>query len=66
MCAYSFATSEMRREKDQYIGYVEMALGIGDMAGPAISALFFNWTGFAGTFLVFSIIITVGIIFSIF
>lgn len=36
ICAYSFATNEMRKEKDRYIGYVEMALGVGDMIGPSI------------------------------
>jgi len=55
----------MRKEKDLYIGYVEMALGIGDMLGPAISSVFYNFSGFAGTFFAFSAIIFLGIIYCI-
>ena len=31
----------MSQEKDKYIGYVEMALGLGDMMGPAVGGLVF-------------------------
>jgi len=36
----------MRYEKERYIGYVEMALGVGDMIGPAIGSLMYTWLGF--------------------
>lgn len=39
IAAYSFATNEMNKEKDTYIGYVEMACGVGDMIGPSIGGL---------------------------
>jgi MFS family permease len=65
VCAYSFATNEMRADKDTYIGYVEMALGVGDMVGPAIGGLMYNLFGFSGTFMGFSALIFIGIIFCI-
>lgn len=55
----------MVAEKDTYIGYVEIALGIGDMIGPAMAGLFYEFLGFAGTFGVFGVMITIGMIFSI-
>lgn len=42
ICAYSFATNEMGEDKDTYIGYVEMALGVGDMIGPAIGSFMYD------------------------
>ena len=55
----------MNFDKDRYIGYVEMALGVGDMVGPAIGGLVFEVAGFSGTFAVFGGMITVGIILSV-
>lgn len=52
----------MCSEKDKYIGYVEMALGLGDMMGPAIGGFVFGFMGYVGTFLVFSAIIMTGVI----
>ena len=52
----------MCSEKDRYIGYVEMALGLGDMMGPAIGGFVFGILGYVGTFLVFSAIIMTGVI----
>ena len=65
LCAYSFATSEMKSQKDLYIGYVEMALGVGDMVGPAIGGLAYEAFGFEGTFGVFGAMILVGIILAV-
>lgn len=42
ICAYSFATNEMSHDRDTYIGYVEMALGVGDMIGPAIGSFIYD------------------------
>ncbi len=55
----------MNYDKDTYKGYVEMALGVGDMAGPAIGSFVYEYSGFAGTFIVFGVMILIGIIFSI-
>lgn len=55
----------MNYDKDRYIGYVEMALGVGDMIGPAIGSLVYEYSGFAGTFVVFGVMILIGVIFSI-
>lgn len=66
ICGYSYATNEMSLEKDVYIGYVEMALGIGDMVGPAMSGVLYAMFGFIGTFITFSAMILFGTIFSIF
>jgi hypothetical protein len=55
----------MVKEKDKYIGYVEIALGMGDMIGPAMAGLFYELLGFTGTFLMFGGMITVGIVLSI-
>ena len=48
-----------------YIGYVEMALGVGDMVGPAMAGLFYDFLGFSGTFGCFGAMISVGIFLSI-
>ncbi len=42
ICAYSFATNDMHHDKDRYISYVEMSMGVGDMVGPAIGAFIFQ------------------------
>lgn len=55
----------MRNEKEVCIGYVEMALGVGDMIGPAVGSFIYAFAGFAGTFLLFSAIIFLGIVFSV-
>eukprot|EP00347_Sterkiella_histriomuscorum_P013737 403363558 len=65
ICAYSFATNEMNHDKDTYIGYVEMALGVGDMIGPAIGSFMYDQSGFAGSFFGFSGMVLIGIIVSI-
>lgn len=64
MCGYSFATNEMSFDSDTYIGYVEISLGVGDMLGPALGGLAYENYGFNGTFLFFSILIFIGLIFS--
>lgn len=56
----------MSDEKDKYIGYIEMSLGIGDMIGPAIGGIVFDLIGFVGAFISFGGMIFVGIIFCIF
>jgi MFS family permease len=55
----------MVSEKDKYIGYVEIALGIGDMIGPAMAGLFYEFFGFAGTFMTFGIMIVIGLSLSV-
>ncbi len=65
ICGYSYATNEMSHEKELYIGYVEIALGIGDMIGPALSGVFYAMFGFIGTFIIFSSMIFLGTLFSI-
>jgi predicted MFS family arabinose efflux permease len=51
----------MSFDKDTYVGYVEMSLGIGDMMGPAIGGIVFDHVGFEGTFITFSVIILIGL-----
>lgn len=55
----------MNFDKERYIGYVEMALGVGDMAGPGIGGILYDTVGFAWTFAIFGGMIFVGIIFSV-
>lgn len=64
-CAYSYATNEMGKEKDRYIGYLETSSGGGDVLGPAIGGLAFAYLGYAGTFMLFSACIYLGIILSV-
>ena len=39
MCGYSFATNDMNLDRDRYIGYVEVSLGVGDVIGPLIGGV---------------------------
>jgi predicted MFS family arabinose efflux permease len=55
----------MNYDKDRYIGYVEMALGVGDMAGPAIGGFTYDALGFSGTFASFGAMIFIGIVLSV-
>lgn len=55
----------MRESKEAYIGYVEMALGIGDVIGPAIGGLIHGAVGFRATFIAFASMITVGTVLSV-
>lgn len=55
----------MSFDKDTYVGYVEMSLGVGDMIGPAIGGFVYDYYGYVGTFLVFSGMILFGLFFSI-
>ena len=36
----------MNFDKEKYIGYVEMALGVGDMVGPAMGGFMYEFFGF--------------------
>lgn len=54
----------MSFDKDTYVGYVEMSLGVGDMIGPAIGGFVYDYYGYVGTFLVFSGMIFIGLISS--
>ena len=65
ICGYSFATNEMSHEKEKYIGYVEMALGVGDMVGPALAGIFYEFLGFSGTFAFLGGMIALGTLLSI-
>ena len=55
----------MNYDKDRYIGYVEQALGVGDMIGPALGGLIFEFVGFAGTFFMFGTLIFLGTLLSV-
>jgi predicted MFS family arabinose efflux permease len=55
----------MGHDKDTYIGYVEMATGLGDMIGPAMGGIVYQWYGFTGTFFAFSSMVAIGILVSI-
>jgi|LauGreDrversion4_2_1035121.scaffolds.fasta_scaffold295842_1 hypothetical protein len=46
MIAYSFATNEMRHLKEIYIGYVEMAIGVGEVAGPTLGGIMYEIVGY--------------------
>ncbi len=50
----------MSYDKDRYIGYVEMATGLGDMLGPAVGGIVFSAYGFSGTFIVFASFVGLG------
>lgn len=53
----------MGHDKDRYIGYVEMSLGVGDMIGPAIGGIMYDSAGYVGTFLIFGLMVFVGLVF---
>ncbi|CDW75990.1 permeases of the major facilitator superfamily [Stylonychia lemnae] len=57
-------TFEMNHDKDTYIGYVEMAVGVGAILGPAIASFLYDFVGYVGTFVFFSGVVFVGIILS--
>ena len=64
-CAYSFIINELAPEKDKYIGYAEMTMGVGDVVGPAMGGFMYAYFGYVGTFLAFGSFIYVGIICSL-
>jgi hypothetical protein len=55
----------MEHDKEKYIGYVEMALGVGDMVGPALAGIFYEFLGFSGTFAFLGGMIALGTLLSI-
>lgn len=55
----------MKLEKDRYISYVEAAIGLGDMLGPAIGGVIYDFYGFSGAFLSFGVMLLIGIVFSV-
>ena len=56
----------MSDDKDKYIGYIEMSLGIGDMVGPAIGGIIYDLAGYVGTFFSFGAMILLGMVYCIF
>jgi len=54
----------MSFDKDTYVGYVEMSLGVGDMIGPAFAGVVYDMNGYVGTFITFSGMVLIGLIFS--
>ena len=54
----------MQHDKEKYIGYVEMALGVGDMLGPALAGIFYEFLGFSGTFAFLGGMIALGTLLS--
>ena len=54
----------MQHDKEKYIGYVEMALGVGDMLGPALAGIYYEILGFSGTFAFLGGMIALGTLLS--
>lgn len=65
---YSMTTIEFPNNREKYIGYVELALGLGLMLGPVLGSLFMNLTdgNFEVTFYIFGALIAAGGLFALF
>ena len=61
-------TIEFPHDREKYIGYVELALGLGLMLGPVLGSAFMNATGgnFQVTFYIFGSLIAAGGLFALF
>jgi len=51
---YSILTFEFPEDRAKFIGYGEMAAGVGLMTGPVLGALVYSALGYQGTFYFFS------------
>jgi MFS family permease len=60
---YALAPIEFPKNKEKVIGYIEMAAGLGLTLGPFISGIVYNYLHYAGTFIFFSIILSMSAIF---
>lgn len=65
---YSMTTIEFPEDREKYIGYVELALGLGLMLGPVLGSVFMNITdgSFEITFYIFGFLIACGGLFAFF
>lgn len=65
---YSMTTIEFPEDREKYIGYVELALGLGLMLGPVLGSVFMNLTdgSFEITFYIFGFLIAMGGLFAFF
>jgi MFS family permease len=65
---YSMTTIEFPENREKYIGYVELALGLGLMLGPVLGSVFMNMTDgdFEVTFYIFAFLIACGGMFAFF
>jgi MFS family permease len=65
---YSMTTIEFPHNREKYIGYVELSLGLGLMLGPVLGSVFMNLTGgsFEYTFYIFGFLIMMGGLFALF
>jgi MFS family permease len=63
---YSMTTIEFPEDREKYIGYVELSLGLGLMLGPVLGSVFMNLTGgsFEYTFYIFGFLIALGGLFA--
>lgn len=60
-------TIEFPEDREKYIGYVELALGLGLMLGPVLGSVFFALTqSFQFTFYIFGLLIFLGGLFAYF
>jgi MFS family permease len=44
-------------QREKYLGYTEVCIGLGQMAGPIIGSFIYGLTNFMYTFIVFAIFI---------
>jgi MFS family permease len=65
---YSMTTIEFPNNREKYIGYVELSLGLGLMLGPVMGSVFMNLTddSFEYTFYIFGGLIAAGGLFAFF
>jgi MFS family permease len=65
---YSMTTIEFPEDREKYIGYIELALGLGLMLGPVLGSAFMSMTGkdFESTFYIFGFLIACGGLFAFF
>jgi MFS family permease len=54
---YSLISLEFPNENEKYLGYVEMAVGIGTTVGPFMGSIIFSICGYLGTFAFFSVVL---------
>jgi len=59
---FSIIGQEFPHSRDEYLGYVEGAVGIGLMSGPVIGQLIYNLVGYEWTFYVSGIIIAMPLV----
>jgi MFS family permease len=65
---YSMTTIEFPEDREKYIGYVELSLGLGLMLGPVLGSVFMSITDgdFEITFYIFGFLIASGGLFAFF